>query len=53
MLSAETKALLQTMNLNWTYADTEAALREPRLRIRFEGWTERDAEALRKELALR
>lgn len=50
MLSATTKALLQG-KLQWSYADTEAALQEPRFKIPFEGWNERDMEALRQELA--
>ncbi len=53
MLSAETKTQLQAMHLRWTYADTEAAMREPRVTIRVDGWTERDSEALWRELAQR
>ena len=44
MLSATTRALLQG-KLQWTYADTETALREPGFKIPFDGWTEQDTEA--------
>ncbi len=50
MLSDTTRAQLQP-HLQWTHADTQAALLEPSFKVTFEAWTEQDTEAFWQELA--